>query len=89
MQFMVIERFRAGARPVYERFGERGRLMPDGLEFVASWVTADLARVFQVMECDDLTLLQQWVASWEDLAEFEILPVVAGGTTVADAVLRG
>ena len=87
MHFMVIERSRAGARPVYERFGEQGRLMPDGLNFVASWVSADLGRVFQVMECDDITLLQQWVANWEDLVEFEIVPVVAGGTAVAEAVL--
>ena len=87
MQFMVIERFRAGARPVYERFGADGRLMPDGLEFIASWVTADLGRVFQVMECEDITLLQRWVAAWEDIAEFEILPVVPGGGAVGDAVL--
>jgi len=87
MQFMVIERFRSGARPVYERFAQRGRQMPEGVEFVASWVTADLARVFQVMECDDLTLLQRWVAAWEDVTEFEIVPVVAGGSAVADAVL--
>ena len=89
MQFMVIERARAGARPVYERFREQGRLMPDGLNFVASWVSADLGRVFQVMECDDITLLQQWVANWEDLADFEILPVVPGGSAVAEAVMRG
>ena len=86
MQFMVIERFRAGARPIYKRFGEQGRLMPDGLVFVAAWVAADLGRVFQVMECEDITLLQRWVAAWEDLTEFEILPVVAGGTPVRDAV---
>jgi Protein of unknown function (DUF3303) len=86
MQFMVIERFRAGAKPVYQRFEERGRQMPEGLEFVASWVTADLARVFQVMECDDITHLQAWVAAWEDLTEFEIVPVVPGGSAVADAV---
>jgi len=84
---MVIERFRSGARPVYERFDSGGRLMPDGVAFVASWVTADLGRVFQVMECDGMTLLQRWVAAWEDLAEFEILPVVPGGSPVADAVL--
>jgi hypothetical protein len=87
MQFMVIERSRAGARPVYARFGEQGRLTPDGLDFVASWVSADLGRVFQVMECDDITLLQQWVANWEDLVEFEIVPVVPGGSAVAEAVL--
>ena len=87
MHFMVIEHFRRGARPVYERFGQSGRLMPEGLEFVASWVTVDLRRCFQLMECDDITLLQAWVAGWEDLAEFEIVPVV-DGSRVADAVLR-
>jgi hypothetical protein len=87
VQFMVIERFRAGAKPVYERLAERGRQVPEGLVFVASWVTADLARVFQVMECDDILALQRWVASWEDLTEFEILPVVPGGSTVGEAVL--
>jgi hypothetical protein len=84
---MVIERFRSGARPVYERFVSEGRLMPDGLEFVASWVTADLDRVFQVMECHGITLLQRWVAAWEDVTQFEILPVVPGGSAVSDAVL--
>jgi Protein of unknown function (DUF3303) len=83
MQFMVIEHFTAGARPVYQRFGEQGRLMPDGLRYVASWVTADLARAFQVMECDDVTLLQRWVATWSHLIEFEIVPVVAGKDTAA------
>ena len=78
MQFMVIEHFRdQDAKAVYARFREKGRLMPDGIAFVASWVTADLGRCFQVMECDDVTLLQRWVAEWADLVEFEILPVTA------------
>ena len=54
-------------------------------QFVASWVSADLQRCFQVMECDDVTLLQTWVADWEDLTDFEIVPVVVGGR-VGDAV---
>ena len=87
MQFMVIERFRSGARPVYERLRSQGRQIPEGVQFVASWVTADLGRVFQVMECDDLFSLQRWVASWEDVTEFEILPVAPGGSPVGDAVL--
>jgi hypothetical protein len=87
MQFMVIEHVRNGARPIYERFERDGRLMPEGLEFVASWVTADRQRCFQVMECDDVTLLQTWVAGWEDLADFEIVPVVVG-SRVGDAVRR-
>jgi hypothetical protein len=84
MLFMVIERFRdQNAKAVYSRFHEKGRLMPEGVEFVSSWVTADLGRCFQVMECDDITLLQRWVAEWSDLIEFEIVPVVQGKATGA------
>ncbi len=82
MLFMVIESFRGGdAEAVYRRFREKGRLMPDGLAFVDSWVAADLGRCFQVMACDDVALLQQWVAAWSDLVEFEIVPVVPGSET--------
>ncbi len=61
--------------------------MPEGVEFVARWVTADLRRVFQVPECEDITLLHRWVAAGEDVTEVEIVPVVPGGSPVADAVL--
>jgi len=82
MLFMVIETFRnEDAKAVYRRFRERGRMTPDGLNFVSSWVTADLDRCFQIMECDDVTLLQRWVAEWSDLIDFEIVPVVAGKAT--------
>ena len=81
---MVIEHFRnQDAKAVYARFREKGRLMPDGISFVASWVTADLGRCFQVMECDDVTLLQRWVAEWTDLVAFEIVPIVPGKETAA------
>ena len=84
VQFMVIEHFRdQDAKAVYARFREKGRLMPEGISFVASWVTADLGRCFQVMECEDVTLLQRWVAEWADLVAFEILPVTAGKETAA------
>ena len=77
MLFMIVEHFRAGdARPVYERFRARGRLAPDGLAYVSSWVTSDLTRCYQVMECDDRALLDQWVRAWEDLVEFEVHPVI-------------
>ncbi len=82
MLFMVIERFRnQDARAVYQRFRECGRLAPDGLTYVGSWVEASLDRCFQLMECDDVALLQQWVAQWSDLVEFEIVPVVPGKDT--------
>jgi hypothetical protein len=82
MQFMVIETLRhQDAKSVYRRYKEKGRQMPDGLSFVASWAAADLSRVFQLMECEDVTLLQRWVAEWSDLVQFEIVPVVAGKET--------
>ena len=81
---MVIETFRGqDAKAVYRRFKEKGRMMPEGLGFVASYVTADLGRCFQVMECDDVTSLQRWVAEWSDLVNFEIVPVTAGRDTGA------
>ncbi len=81
---MIIERFRnQDAKAVYHRFAEQGRLMPDGLTFVDSWVSADLGRCFQVMACDDVTLLQRWVAEWSDLVDFEIVPVCPGKETAA------
>jgi hypothetical protein len=84
MLFMVIEKFRdQDVKAVYRHFRDKGRLMPDGLVCVGSWVTADTARCFQLMECNDVTLLQRWVAEWSHLVEFEILPVVAGKETAA------
>ena len=77
MLFMVIEHFRNGdARPVYDRFRKRGRLAPDGLEYVSSWVTSDLKLCYQVMRCDDRALLDEWIASWNDIVEFEVIPVI-------------
>lgn len=84
MQFMVVETFRnQDAKAVYRRFRERGRMMPDGLTFISSYVAADLSRCFQLMECDDVQLLQRWVAEWADLMAFEIVPVVPGKETAA------
>jgi len=86
MVFMVIESFRnQDAKAVYRRFRDKGRLTPEGLTFVGSWVEADLRRCFQLMECGDVTLLQRWVAEWSDLIDFEIVPVVPG-RDVADAL---
>ena len=76
MLFMVIEHFRQGRAPeVYRRFRERGRLAPEGLRYVASWVDMDFKRCFQVMETDNEALLAQWTANWDDLIDFEIIPV--------------
>jgi hypothetical protein len=81
---MVVERFRDGnARPVYERAGQRGRMMPDGLRYVDSWVEANLRRCFQLMECDDITLLMAWIAQWADLVDFEVVPVSTSAEAAA------
>jgi hypothetical protein len=86
MLFMVIETFRGqDVKAVYRRFRDRGRMAPDGLSVVNSWVTADCGRCFQLMETNDVTLLQRWVAEWSDLVAFEIVPV-AGGKETATAL---
>ena len=65
MQFMVIERFRnRDAKAVYRRFRDQGRMMPDGLKYVASWIEVNFDRCFQIMECDDARLLQDWMLNW-------------------------
>jgi hypothetical protein len=76
MLFMVIERFKSrDPVPIYARFRERDRALPDGLRYIDSWIEANFDRCFQLMECDDARLLQQWVLQWRDLVEFEIVPV--------------
>jgi hypothetical protein len=72
---MVIERFK-DAKAVYRRVREKGRMLPEGLKYVGSWVEANYDRCFQLMECGDASLFQNWVAQWQDLVDFEIVPVV-------------
>ena len=75
--YMVIERFRNGdPAPVYRRFAERGRMAPEGLGYVSSWVDEKLATCWQVMEAADRRLLEQWMDNWKDLVEFEVHPVL-------------
>ncbi len=82
MLFMVIERFKnCDAKAVYRRFKEKGRMMPEGLKYVESWVEVNFDRCFQLMECDDPRLLQEWILQWQDLGEFEIIPVVPSKET--------
>jgi hypothetical protein len=75
MLFMVIERFK-DAKAVYRRLREKGRMLPEGLKYVGSWVEADYNRCFQLMECDDASLFQEWVIQLQDLVDFEIVPVI-------------
>ena len=73
---MIIEEFKGDPTPVYRRFRDRGRLAPDGLRYVNSWVTNDLQRCYQIMECDNYDLLQQWMDQWKDIVNFQVIPVV-------------
>ena len=82
MLFMVIERFRdRDAKAVYRRFRDQGRMMADGLTYVGSWIEANFDRCFQLMECDDARLLQEWLLNWNDLMACEIVPVVPSKET--------
>jgi hypothetical protein len=79
---MVVEHFRPGAAAdIYARVREGGRSLPEGLRYVDSWVRADLAGCFQLMECDDAVLLQEWIAAWSDLSDFEVVPVTTSRAT--------
>ena len=82
MLFMILERFRDPAA-VYRRFREHGRMLPDGVSYVASWVTNDRKRCFQVMECAERRQLDDWIARWADLAEFEVVPVMTSAEAAA------
>jgi hypothetical protein len=89
MLYMIVEHFRGGdPLPVYRRFRDRGRLAPDGLRYVSSWVTDDLRQCWQVMDCDDETLLRQWIAAWEDIVDFEVFPVVTSADAAAAVAPR-
>jgi hypothetical protein len=82
MLYMVIEHFNEGAAPaIYQRVREKGRQLPAGLEYVDSWVDLEYARCFQLMQTDDCTTIERWIAAWSDLARFEVVPV----RTSADA----
>jgi uncharacterized protein DUF3303 len=86
MLYMIVERFRNGdAVAVYRRFRERGRMAPEGLTYVSSWVTTDLTTCYQVMECEDRSLLQQWMARWSDLVDFEVIPVITSAQAAEQA----
>ena len=76
--YMIIERFKNGdAVPVYRRFRERGRLAPEGLRYISSWVDVNLTRCYQLMEAEDPALLDQWFGQWSDLVDFEAYPVMS------------
>ena len=75
MLYIIVERFR-DVKAVYRRFKEQGRMMPDGLRYLSSWISEDLSQCFQLMETDDRRLLDEWSARWSDIVDFDIHPVI-------------
>jgi hypothetical protein len=89
MLFMIVETFKnSDPLPVYRRFRDRGRLAPEGLQYLSSWVDEKFQRCFQIMETGDPKLLEQWMAQWSDLVEFDIYPVVTSQEASARIAAR-
>lgn len=89
MLFMVIESFRGGDPiPAHRRFRDRGRLMPDGIEYRGSWVSHDLTTCWQIMECERRELLDAWMANWTDLVAFTVVPVMTSAEAAAAVAPR-
>ena len=87
--YMVVEHFKGGdAVPVYRRFRDRGRLAPSGLTYVSSWVDVKLERCYQLMETDDPQLLDEWLAQWADIVDFEVYPVITSAEAAARIASR-
>jgi hypothetical protein len=83
MQYMVVELFKnKDAVPIYRRFRDSGRMMPEGLAYVSSWIDDKLERCYQLMETHDRSLLDQWMARWSDLVDFEVYPVLTSKEVV-------
>ena len=76
MLFMVIEKNK-DTKAVYERFREKGRMMPEGVNYISSWIDINGDKCYQVMECQSEDLLKQWAANWKDIVDFEFIPVVS------------
>ena len=74
---MIIERFHPEkVSTLYRRFAEKGRMMPDGVNYVNSWINEDVTVCYQVMEAESIEKLNEWISHWSDLADFEIIPVI-------------
>jgi hypothetical protein len=89
MLYMILETYKNGDPvPVYRRLRDRGRSMPRGLEYRGSWITEDLARCYQVMECEDRAMLDAWISAWQDLVDFEVISVLTSSQAQAAVAPR-
>jgi len=77
MKYMIVEDFKEGkVKELYHRFDTKGRLIPDGLEYIDSWINEDITICFQLMETDNINLLHEWINNWKDVADFKIIPII-------------
>ena len=84
---MIVEHFKNhDPKPVYQRFRERGRLAPEGVHYVSSWVDEKLDRCFQLMETEDPGLIDEWISNWSDLVEFEVVPVISSSEAASRVI---
>lgn len=89
MTYMVIERFHPGkVREIYRRFDERGRMLPDGVHYLNSWIDENVEVCYQLMESESLEKLQEWAGNWNDLADFEFVPVISSAQAKEKALAR-
>lgn len=89
MLYMIVEKFRHGDPvPVYRRFRDRGRLAPEGLQYISSWVDENLEICFQLMETENRALLDEWMSNWEDITDFETYPVITSAEAAARVTPR-
>jgi len=89
MQFMIVEKFeKPDAAPVYERFREKGRMAPEGLVHVSSWIDRELRCCFQLMQAEDRSLIDLWMTRWEDIVDFEVFEVIGSEDATARAMMR-
>lgn len=78
MQYLIIERFHPGKlKEIYQRFDEKGRMLPEGVTYINSWIDEKITTCYQVMESESAEKLQQWTGHWNDLVDFEIIPVIS------------
>ena len=90
MQYMIVERFHPGkGKILYQRFEEKGRMLPDGVHYLDSWISEDVSVCYQLMEADSIEGLKNWVRNWDDLADFEIVPVISSESAKEKAKQQG
>ena len=63
MLFMIIEHFKGNAEAVGARFKAKGRMLPEGVTYQASWVETSGARCFQIIEAPSMDAITPGPAS--------------------------